>query len=229
MLNVESTSNYLYNTDISTTAQVEAEHLGENDFMKLLIAQLQNQDPLNPASNTEFIAQLAQFSSLEQLTALNTNLEQSLDFNKSVTESINNAMMVSFIGKTVTAESDEFVYDGMNSVELTFDLDFEISYGKIEIMDDDGLVIRELSLDSMSEGLRSATWEGLTSLGGQAQEGEYAYQVTVYDSVHNEYDASPVFSGVVEGITYKDGTTHLDINGMLVPFDKVMHIIDETE
>lgn len=215
--------------ETQSSVQMDVESLGKNDFLKLLIAQLQNQDPLNPASNTEFIAQLAQFSTLEQLTTMNSSLEQSLEFNKSVTESINNSMMVNFIGKTVSAESGDFLYDGLNSIELRFDIDFDISHGKIEIMDGSGSVIRTLSLDSMDKGLRSVTWEGLTSLGVQAKEGDYSYEVTVYDMVQNEHDVSPVFTGVVDGITYKDGTTHLDINGMLVPFDKVTHIIDETE
>ncbi len=211
------------------SSQMDVASLGKNDFLKLLIAQIQNQNPLDPASNTEFIAQLAQFSTLEQLTTMNSTLEQSLEFNKSDTESINNSMMVNFIGKTVTAESGDFLYDGLSSVELKFDLDFEISHGRIEIMGNDEIVIRSMPLDSMDKGLRSVTWEGLTSLGVQAKEGDYTYKVTVYDMVQNEHDASPVFAGVVDGITYKDGITHLDIDGMLVPFDKITHIIDETE
>lgn len=211
------------------SSQLDVASLGKNDFLKLLIAQIQNQNPLDPASNTEFIAQLAQFSTLEKLTTMNLSLEKSLEFNKSVTESINNSMMVNFIGKTVTAESGDFLYDGLSSVELKFDLDFDISHGRIEIMGTDEIVIRSMPLDSMDKGLRSVTWEGLTSHGVQAKEGDYTYNVTVYDMVQNEHDASPVFTGVVEGITYKDGTTHLDIDGMLVPFDKITHIIGEIE
>lgn len=244
MINGQNTATNLYTPETSSSSgvlrgmagektqassQMDVESLGKNDFLKLLIAQLQNQDPLNPASNTEFIAQLAQFSTLEQLTTMNTSLEQSLDFNKSVTESINNSMMVNFIGKTVSAESGDFLYDGLNPIELEFDLGFDISHGKIEIMGNDGIVIRTMSIDSMDKGLRAVTWEGLTSLGIQAKEGDYTYKVTVYDMVQNEHDASPLFTGVVKGITYKDGITQLSINGMLVPFDKVTNIIDETE
>ena len=74
--------------DTQTSSDLNVASLGEDDFLKLLIAQMQNQDPLNPASNTEFVAQLAQFSTLEQLTTMNSNLEESLIFNQSVTESM---------------------------------------------------------------------------------------------------------------------------------------------
>ena len=215
--------------DTQTSSDLNVASLGEDDFLKLLIAQMQNQDPLNPASNTEFVAQLAQFSTLEQLTTMNSNLEESLIFNQSVTESINNSMMVNFIGKSVSAESNEFLFDRLNSVDLQFELDQDILQGTIEILDNDGSVVRTISLDTMTAGLRSVTWDGLTNLGVSAESGNYSYSVTVYDMVGNEQEASPVFTGIVEGISYKDGTTHLDINGMLVPFDKVTHIIETTE
>ena len=112
-------------TDTETTkvSNINTASLGKDDFLKLLIAQLQNQDPLNPADNTEFVSQLAQFSSLEQLTTMNSSLEQSIEFNRSVTETINNSMMVNFIGKSVSAESSGFLFDGYNAVELQFELE----------------------------------------------------------------------------------------------------------
>ena len=98
--------------ETTETSNINTASLGKDDFLKLLIAQLQNQDPLNPADNTEFVAQLAQFSSLEQLTTMNASLEQSIEFNRTVTETINNSMMVNFMGKSVSAESSGFLFDG---------------------------------------------------------------------------------------------------------------------
>src|SRR5210317_754089 len=73
--------------------------MGKDDFLNLLITQLQNQDPLKPTDSTEFTAQLAQFSSLEQLGNVNENLKQLQDFQAS----INNSQAVSLIGKEITA------------------------------------------------------------------------------------------------------------------------------
>ena len=101
-----------YNSDLySAEPNIDVSTLGKNDFLTLLIAQLKHQDPLNPADNTEFIAQLAQFSSLEQMTLMNANLEKSLESNINMTEAVSNAMIINYFGKYVTAETDSFMYD----------------------------------------------------------------------------------------------------------------------
>lgn len=84
----------------STTHQVaEKKPMGKEDFLKMLIAQLKNQDPMNPLQGTEFAAQLAQFSSVEQLTNLNSTLTAQ---NQRYTELVN-AQSIGLIGKEVTA------------------------------------------------------------------------------------------------------------------------------
>jgi len=222
----QSVTNGTDDTTEKTTSSLEAVSLGKDDFLKLLIAELQNQDPLNPADNTEFVAQLAQFSSLEQLSTLNTNLEESLTNSQTIAESINNSVIVNLIGKGVTAESNEFKMDGSNSVQLTFELDSDITTGSLTIHDSDDLPVQVLSLDSLSMGLNSITWDGFTTLGVLAESGTYTYEVTAYDSVGSEVDVTEVSAGIVEGVTYRDGETYLDVGGLLVPFDKVTHIIE---
>ena len=85
----------------STSATSGSSTLGKDDFLKLLIVQLRNQDPLNPTEGTEFAAQLAQFSSVEQLTNINSTLTESLATNKLLTQSIGNSLATTMIGKTV--------------------------------------------------------------------------------------------------------------------------------
>lgn len=81
-------------------ASATGKSLGKEDFLKLLTNQLRNQDPLKPMDSTAFTAQLAQFSSLEQLFNINNGIEQMLSFQGSM----NNGMAVDFIGKTVAAQ-----------------------------------------------------------------------------------------------------------------------------
>ncbi|MBC7325534.1 MAG: flagellar hook capping protein [Moorella sp. (in: Bacteria)] len=113
MLNVSS----IAATSSGATATVSPKDLGKDDFLRLLAAQLRNQDPLNPMSNTEFIAQMAQFSALEQMYNLNESFNR---FGDSLNDSLNilreelkadlqaNVMLqaVVLIGKEVTATVD---------------------------------------------------------------------------------------------------------------------------
>ncbi|MDP3830447.1 MAG: flagellar hook capping FlgD N-terminal domain-containing protein, partial [Ignavibacteriaceae bacterium] len=89
----------LTNTNVNTPKGKAS--LGKDDFMKLMLTQLKHQDPLNPMEGSEFAAQLAQFSSLEQLSNLNELTAQSIDANYYLTQSINNTMTATLIGKDV--------------------------------------------------------------------------------------------------------------------------------
>jgi flagellar basal-body rod modification protein FlgD len=203
---------------------MDVSRLGQNDFLTLLIAQLKNQDPLNPASNTEFIAQLAQFSTLEQMTLMNANLEKSLESSVNMTEAVSNAMIINYFGKYVTAETDSFMYEGKSPVELRFDLDSVASWGKLQIIDESGNIIRSVSLDVMEDGVNFFEWDGMTNMGVQAKSGIYKYTVELYDVLGNEVEVSQMFSGVVDGISFKNGVPQLNIGGVLVPFDRVKDI-----
>jgi flagellar basal-body rod modification protein FlgD len=96
-------STYLLNNNQSQNKSTGSSSLGKDDFLKILMTQLQNQDPLNPMQDTEFISQMATFSSLEQMTNLNTSM------NNLITTSEQNQFMQasSLIGKTVTYLDDQ--------------------------------------------------------------------------------------------------------------------------
>ena len=226
-----STENTLWSTsaeDTESASTTEISSLGKDEFLQLLITELKYQDPLNPADNTEFIAQLAQFSSLEQMTNVNDNLEAMIEYTESVAGSINNSTLVNLIGRTVAAISDEFVFDGENSTELNFELAEDMTSGTLKIYNDSGVLVRSIDLDSMEAGLQSVEWDGLSNLGSMKDAGTYTYKVTYYDSVYEEHEATSITTGKVEGISYQDGTTYLDINDMLVAYDQITHVI-ETE
>ena len=92
-LNVENQVNS-YNKTLVQNGRKTSNELGKDDFLKLLITQLLNQDPTNPMENTEFISQMAQFSSLEQMTNMSTSFSKMASF-------INSSEAASTLGKTV--------------------------------------------------------------------------------------------------------------------------------
>ncbi len=86
-----------YNKSLVVNGKTTSQSLGKDDFLKLLITQLSNQDPTDPMDNTEFIAQMAEFSSLEQITNLNSNFEK-------MNSMLNASQALNTIGKTVSLD-----------------------------------------------------------------------------------------------------------------------------
>src|SRR5690606_24693038 len=81
--------------------------LGKDAFLRLLVEQLKNQDPLQPKENSEFVAELAQFSSLEQTTGINDRL----DMLSVQSQGLANTQVTSFVGKRVVVRGDVFTRD----------------------------------------------------------------------------------------------------------------------
>ena len=148
--------------------------LEKESFMKLLVTQLSAQDPLNPADSTEFVNQLTQFTSMEQLV----NIKEGLDL-LAVTETAGtSAQMVSFIGKDVTFSADSFVLDSAGETdEIQFDLKESAATVEVVIKDEDGKVVRNMELGSMSEGGQTVAIDGINDEGGKLPEGTYTFEV----------------------------------------------------
>jgi flagellar basal-body rod modification protein FlgD len=131
----------------STTAPTKKENdvVNQAEFMKLLIAQLSNQDPLNPLDSANFSAQLAQFSSLEQLTQINQKLgEQAGD-------TIGRFDAVGFIGREVTGPSLGIAIADGESTEIDYTLD-RAGTVTAKVVDESGRQVANLVLGSQGAG-----------------------------------------------------------------------------
>jgi flagellar basal-body rod modification protein FlgD len=122
--------------------------MGKDDFLTLLVAQLQHQDPLNPAESTEFTAQLAQFSSLEQLQ----NIDTTLTGFEVYQSTLNNIQSSGFIGKTVTASGSLFgVKDGAPD-PIRFDLANGADSVYVQVYDDYGNFVSDIQAGALPGG-----------------------------------------------------------------------------
>ena len=119
---------------------VSATHnlLGKDDFLKLFVKQMQYQNPLNPMDNTEFASQLAQFSSLEQLTNISTQMNDLLIFQNS----LHNTLTASFIGRNVKYGGEQEGGGTVTGITFENNLTFLIIDGKTKIRLSD---IKEIS------------------------------------------------------------------------------------
>lgn len=206
--------------DTSTTSSNKV--MGKDDFLKLLVAQLEAQDPLNPMDATGFTAQLAEFSSLEQLQNINTSLT-SIGSSQSV---LTNSQAVSFIGKTITAVGDTFQINNGQSQDLQFSLAEDAAGLYIKIYDDQGNFVRQLEVGATSAGEQSVNWNGRDYLGGMSPDGEYSFEVSAIDENGNSISVTQFASGVVEGVNYKDGQAYLRCGNREIPMGNVIQVLE---
>ncbi len=184
-------------------------------FMLLLVTQFQYQDPLNPMEDKEFIAQLAQFSSLEQLM----NLNDSMNNLSSVTQGQEMINATSYIGKTVDVTGDVISKTtdqdtGDTTVsKMYYALGEAPKTAYMNIINTSGDTVRVVDLGSISAGTQPAfVWDGLDQFGQEAPDGVYKI-VPSFTSTEGQpiVDYDMVVEGLVAGVTTSNGTTFLTL------------------
>ena len=157
----------------------EREELGKTQFLELMIAQLESQDPLDPAKNEDFIAQLAQFSSVEGIANLNTAVEGMA----SALQSSLSLQAASLVGREVIAPG-EFAQLGASGLAGSIELESATSEVNVDISDASGSLIAQLNLGAQPSGTTRFNWDGLGSDGVAAAPG--LYRVTASTLVDGE-------------------------------------------
>jgi flagellar basal-body rod modification protein FlgD len=187
--------------------------MGKDDFLKMMIAQLKHQDPLNPMDGTAFTAQLAQFSSLEQLQNLNT---QMTSFTQQQ-QALGNSQAVNFIGKQVLAKGNTVSVDG-NPVTLGYDLAGDAVSGQVQVYDANGQLVNTLSFKNQKQGQNSVTWNP-----GSAK-GTYSFAVSALDRSGKSISASTMTEGTVTGVNFHDSATYLNVGGQEIGFSDIVSV-----
>ena len=208
------------NAGTTTSTSSTSDLASEEVFLNLLLTQMQNQDPLDPMDNQEFLSQIAQLSTVEQLRTTNSNLETLQLYQMS----INNAQSVSLIGKEVTAAGDSITLEESGDTELSFNLAGEAKTAKVVIYDAEGSVVRTINLNDLEEGENSVTWDGNDRDGNPCTVGEYTFEVTAEDSSGLAVTADTFIVGVVTGITFEEGTPMLQIGSHQVSMGDVFKV-----
>jgi len=199
--------------------------LGREDFLNLLLVQLQMQDPLEPMDNREMVAQLAQFSSLEQLENMNTALEQNLEMDLLVGQLLNNTMATTLIGRWVRARTASFTLKDEGEVSLAYRLEGEADKVTASIRNADGAVIATIEdLETTAE-CHEFSWDGRDQNGQRATAGAYTFEITAVDSEGNPIGTETLLVGLVGGVRYEDGCARLLIDGGEVQMSDVFEIL----
>ncbi|HPG37975.1 MAG TPA: flagellar hook capping FlgD N-terminal domain-containing protein [bacterium] len=202
-----------------TSSLTGATNLDKDDFLNLLVTQLKNQDPLDPMDNTEFVAQLSQFSSLEQLYNINSNLED----NAYVTQSMSNAVVSSLIGKELQGYSSTLNLDSTGKTDYMFNLAAQAST-VVSIYSEDGDLVRTIDLGEQNAGVQKYEWDGKDNNGNAMGEGAYYFKVVATDASGNAVQADTMIKGKVTGLKFIDGLPVLMIGAAQVNLKDVIEV-----
>lgn len=194
--------------------------MGKEDFLKLLVAQLSHQDPLQPMENSEFVAQLAQFSGVEQMMNVNDNLS----LIQAAQLSTNNGQMASLIGKEVEVKGDQLVHQQAGPDRINFDLDGQAQEVTVKVLDKQGKLVRTIALGPHGPGLNTVGWDGRDELGNMAQPGTYSIQIEAKDANGAGVTASTRYRGTVSGVTFSGGVPLLEIGQATIALGDVLAV-----
>ncbi|CPR21082.1 flagellar hook assembly protein FlgD [Brenneria goodwinii] len=206
----ESTDNSSVTATSSSTGSTSADL--QSEFLTLLVAQLQNQDPTDPMDNSQLTSQLAQISTLSGIEKLNTTLGSisgQLDTSQALQAS-------TLIGHGVLISGNSIVV-GENSSVTPFgiELDSAASNVTVTIKNSSGSTVRTVSLGEQSAGIQTYSWDGTDDSGTAVAEGSYTYTVTATSSAGSSVVATPLKYALVYGVnTSSDGSTlNLGLSG----------------
>jgi flagellar basal-body rod modification protein FlgD len=162
--------------------QAAVSELGSDVFLRLLVTQLQSQDPTNPVQNEDFIAQLAQFTTLEQATNTNDLLGDLLAQDSQRTQ----LGLVNLIGRTVVSQGDTVSVGKEDQPILAYALSGDAGVVTIDILGKDGQVIRKIESNVFQHaGANKVQWDGLDAKGDRVPEGVYQFRARAEDLKKN--------------------------------------------
>lgn len=150
----------------------KSKELGKDQFLQLLVAQMNNQNPLDPQTNSEFVAQLAQFSTVEGLDNLNTSVDSIL----SSTQSSQALQASSLVGRKVIVTTNKAVVDTSETMKGSVNLTGASTNVYVNVLDSKGNAVNRINLGAQSAGQVSFMWDGKDSSGNVAPNGTYTFQ-----------------------------------------------------
>jgi flagellar basal-body rod modification protein FlgD len=156
----------------SLKTETKSKDLGKNEFLELLVAQLNNQDPLAPQENGEFIAQLAQFSTVEGVEKLNSSMSTLL----SGYQSSQALQASSLVGRKVIVPSEKAVVDTAETFKASASLPVSSGNVWVNVYDDAGTLVNRINLGQQSAGSVSFMWDGKDSSGKLMPPGTYKFE-----------------------------------------------------
>ena len=180
---------------VDTSAQpTKKSALGQEDFLKLMTAQLSNQDPFAPQSNDQMIAQMAQFSTVTGITQLNstmTGIQSTIADNRIATAA-------NFVGKTVLVPGNVALADDAGAISGAVDLPSDATGLTVQITKENGELVKSIDLGANSSGLVGFEWDGRDAAGNKIGDTRYHVKATMTAAGKQAAAATDVFAPITQ-------------------------------
>jgi flagellar basal-body rod modification protein FlgD len=199
---------------------VGSKELGQDAFLRLLVTQLRQQDPLNPMDSTQFTAQLAQFASLEQLTKANKSLENVLIAQIANT----NLTATSLVGKTVKAAGDTISVEKGKASPITYTLPQQAASVILQIYDAKGALVKILNKGAQHAGDQQVIWDGKDEQGRAVPDGTYTVKAIATSPQGEAVGVTLYQTGKVTGVKYDGGVAYLLLGEQKVQMGQVLQV-----
>lgn len=197
--------------------------MDKDAFFKLMLAQLKNQDPMNPLKNHEMAAQLAQFSSLEQMSNMNTTLSK-IEGKNSQPE---NFQALNLIGKTVAGDSSRVVRTQFDKKhDFNFNLPQDAAECSVKLMSAKGDLVREYKMSNLKLGANKISWNGKNEAGSDQPAGEFFFQVEAKNNMGQKLPVKTEFQGVISGLSFSAEGPVLQVGSQTIKMKDVRQITD---
>lgn len=191
----------------------------QDRFLKLLVTQMQNQNPLNPLDNSEVTTQLAQINTVTGISKLNETLKLLVsDF-----DAANSLEAAGMIGRNVLVPGTAISLEN-NAAAAGIDLPQAVDAVTITIKDSAGIAIRNIDLGPLPEGVHTFAWDGVADSGATAVNGNYSFTASAQQG-DKDIQATPLALGSVKSVSPDENGTILDIGELgLASLDEIKQI-----
>lgn len=217
--------------DVSGTRSVPAggaqpatrgsQELGKDQFMRLMLTQMQNQDPTAPMDNQQMIAQMAQFSTLE----LMQRSEQTMSALLVAQAASNQQQAIGLIDKSVVTQSDSLDLTAAGGpVPISMQLPEKTSALDIVILDEKGNEVRHLKAGSQKAGEFTVPWDGRDDNGNRLPEGKYSVRITAIDQQGKDMGIKPQQVFHVDAVTFENGVAQLRCGDRMLQMNEIVEV-----
>ena len=172
MSNISVGNSLLDQYQVDQSRFAKGDELGKNEFLELLVAQLNNQDPLAPQENGEFIAQLAQFSTVEGIEKMNSTI----DAMASSFQSSQALQASSLVGRTVVIPTDQAMIDPQAGFSGQLALPKASGAVLVNVYDEAGSMVSTINLGAQEGGIHEFAWDGTDASGNVLPAGKYRFE-----------------------------------------------------